>query len=70
MYKSLLFLLLFLSSLIFAEPFNKVVASVGDFAITSYDVENMKKFMQIYTGNATNVKRITLHIFSRTDSKG
>ncbi len=57
MLKNLIFLSIFVvSSTIFAEPFNKVVASVGDFAITSYDVESMRKFMQVYTGNATNVK--------------
>ncbi|MCX7821063.1 MAG: hypothetical protein N2258_05240 [Brevinematales bacterium] len=56
MLKNLLFLVLLVGSISYAEPFNKVVASVGDFAITSYDVESMRKFMQVYSGNATNAK--------------
>ncbi len=53
--KKYLFICLIASSISFANTF-KIIASVGNNAITSYDVKNMEKFMKVYTGNATNVK--------------
>ncbi len=38
----------------FSLPVNRIIATVGDFSITSYDVERMEEFLKIASGNPSN----------------
>jgi len=54
-YKALIFLLICIS---FSHPLvlNRIIATVGDYPITSYDIERMRDFLKLMSGNNPSQK--------------
>ncbi|MGL4367448.1 MAG: hypothetical protein ACRCTQ_04115 [Brevinemataceae bacterium] len=52
--KKLLLVILFFPLTIYSQVVNEVIASVGDIAITSYDIQRMRDFDSVITGKKTS----------------